>query len=128
MNVVVVDSGVLGLDADFPMLEINKFGWEQFLDLQGEDVVDRCWRSDIIVSATTPIDRAVIDKAFKLKLIVAAGDTVDHIDLDAARERDITVCHVPGMTAGEPADMEIICNQVVDNINAFIRGEPKNII
>ena len=46
MNVVVVDSQLLGTDADFPMLDIAKFGWEQYLNLEGNGVIERCWRAD----------------------------------------------------------------------------------
>ena len=127
MNVVVVDSGVLG-DADFPMLDLNKFGWEQYVKLEGEDVEERCWRADIIVSVSTPINQAIIDKAFKLKLIVAAGDSVNHIDLAAARAREITVCNLPGLRADNASDGQQICDQVVDTINAYLKSTPINAI
>lgn len=127
MNIVVVDSGRLHADADFPMLTLDKFGWQQFVQLENQkDVIERCWRSDVIVSAATPIDGAVIDRAFKLKLIVAAGENIDHIDLEAARKRNVTVCNVPGRRADKtPADQQI-CEQVIDNIDAFIKDRPIN--
>ncbi len=128
MNVVVVDCSVLGEDTDFPMLDIDKFGWEQYLSLEGDDVIERCWRADIIVSANTAIDQTVIDKAFKLKLIVAAGDSTNHIDMKAAKNREITVCNVPGLSPGNIADNQKICDQVVENINAFLKCEPINTI
>ena len=122
----MVDGGALFEDVDFPMLALNKFGWQQYIHLDHDEVAERCWRSDVIISAGTQIDQAVIDKAFKLKLIIAAGDNVDHIDLEAARKRDITVCNVPGMTPSKTRDDQKICEQVVDNINAFINGQPIN--
>ena len=91
-------------------------------------VEDRCWRSDIIVSVSTPIDRAVIDRSFKLKLIISAGDSYDHIDLDAAMERGIKVCNVPDSSPADTGDTEVICQQVVENINAFLHGIDRNIV
>jgi len=128
MNVVVVDGAHLAGEADFPMLELDKFGWQQYPELVGEELAERCWRSDVIVTVDTPIDKAVIDKAFKLKLIVVAGEDVSHVDLDAAKVRGITVCNVPGGLPQEAKASEAICSQVVTNINAYLSGETLNCI
>lgn len=128
MNVVMIDSANLAGEADFPMIDLDKFGWQQYLQLEQNEVEERCWRSDVIVSAATTVDRAVIDKAFKLKLIVAAGKRYDHIDIKAAAERGIKVCHVPGLDHSDKNSTDKICSQVIDNINAFIRGNPVNLV
>jgi len=128
MNIVILDSDSLAGDADFPMVDLPKFGWLQYVETNQELVEDRCWRSDIIVSVSTPINRAVIDKSFKLKLIIAAGNSCDHIDMDAAMERGIKVCNVPDSNPAETGDTELICQQVVENINAFLHGEDRNIL
>ncbi|MDH5471654.1 MAG: hypothetical protein OEY87_02940 [Gammaproteobacteria bacterium] len=126
MNVVMIDSSNLAGEADFPMINLNKFGWEQYQHLEQNEVEQRCWRSDIIITAATTVDRAVIDKAFKLKLIIAAGHAYDHIDINAAQERGIKVCHVPELDPSDKNNTAKICSQVIDNINAFIQGEPIN--
>jgi glycerate dehydrogenase len=123
MNVVVVDSAHLAGEADFPMPALDKFGWQEYPELSAEEVAERCWRTDIIVTVDTPIDKTVIDKAFKLKLIIAAADDYSHIDLDAARARGITVCHVPDTDPYDTSAGEAICTQVVKNINAYIQGK-----
>ncbi|MDH5764413.1 MAG: hypothetical protein OEZ38_00245 [Gammaproteobacteria bacterium] len=128
MNVVMIDSDNLAGEADFPMIDLNKFGWEQYPELAQEEVEERCWRSDIIITAATPVNQSVIDKAFKLKLIVAAGDAYDHIDLEAANKRGIKVCHAPGLNCSDKNNTESICLQVVANINAFIHGSPINLV
>ena len=46
--------------ADLPMLELDKFGWQQYPVLEGEELAEQCWRSDMIVSVDTPIDLAAI--------------------------------------------------------------------
>lgn len=128
MNVVVVDAAHLSGEADFPMLELDKFGWQQYPELEGDELAERCWRSDVIISVDTPIDRKVIDKAFKLKLIVVAGEDASHVELSATRERGITVCNVPTGGASDEKGCELICHQVVENINAYIKGEAINVI
>ena len=128
MNIVVLDSDSLAGDADFPEVNLHKYGWLQYVETNQELVGERCWRSDIIVSVSTQIDRAAIDKAFKLKLIIAAGDSYDHIDLDAAMKRGIKVCNVPDSSPDNAGDTGRICEQVVESINAFLQGKDKNII
>lgn len=128
MNIVVVDAARLAGEADFPMLDVPKYGWLQFPALEGAELAERCWRSDVIVTVSTPIDHAVIDKAFKLALIVAAGDDASHIDHAAARERGITVCHLPGANPADAAQAARICGQVIDTIGAYLRNTPINVV
>lgn len=128
MNIVVVDAAHLAGEADFPMLDVPKYGWQQFPALDPAELAERCWRSDTIVTVNTPIDRAVIDKAFKLALIVAAGDDAGHIDHAAAGERGITVCHIPGANPADAAHVPHICAQVVTTIAAYLRGAPINVV
>jgi len=128
MNIVVVDGAHLAGEADFPMLDWPKYGWQQFPALSGEELAERCWRADVIISVDTPIDQAVIDKAFKLALIAVAGDSIEHIDLAAAKARGITVCHVPDAQPANPQHTARICTQTIDNIAAFLRGAPTHLI
>lgn len=51
------------------------------------------------------IDREVIDAASKLEVISTMAVGFDHIDLDAARERGITVTHTPGVLTETTADL-----------------------
>ncbi|HEX5636040.1 MAG TPA: hypothetical protein VFY78_03050 [Gammaproteobacteria bacterium] len=126
MHIVVIDSRQLAGEADFPMLDLDKYGWQQFVQLEQTEVADRCWRSDVVISFATPVTREVIDKAFKLQLIIAAGDNTQHIDMDAARQRGITVCNTPGLYPDNAAHSQTICLQVINNINAWLKKQPVN--
>ena len=128
MHIVVIDSSQLAGEADFPMLDMPKYGWQQFVQLEEAEIADRCWRSDAIISVATPVTREVIDKAFKLQLIIAAGDNTSHIDLDAARQRGITVCNAPGLHPDNTVHCQTICNQVINNINAWLKNRPVNLV
>ncbi len=53
----------------------------------------------ILVFIYSSVSRAVLDKMPKLRYVGTRSTGVDHIDLDACKERNITVCNVP--TYGE---------------------------
>jgi glycerate dehydrogenase len=128
MNIIAIDCGRLAGEAEFPEIDCPKYGWVQYPELPPDQVPERCWRSDIIITVNTPVDRTVIDQALKLKLIAVAGDSYGHVDLAAARERGIEVCNVPGLDPGDPGATRQICAQVIENINAFLQGEAKNLV
>jgi glycerate dehydrogenase len=128
MNIVVVDGAHLAGEADFPMLDYPKYGWQQFPALSGVEVAERCWRADVIISVDTPIDQAVIDKSFKLALIAVAGDDTSHIDMAAAQARGISVCHVPGADPANPQQAAHICAQTIANIAAYLQQAPINLL
>jgi len=123
MLMIVVDNNNIAGDADFPEPDLPKYGWEQFPELNAEDLAIRCWRAEVVVSAALAIDKSIIDKSFQLKLIVAAGDSAEHIDKAAATERGIKVCHIPGLDPGDAETGEALCSQVIDVINSFYRNE-----
>jgi len=123
MNIVMLDSGQLTGEVDFPEVDLDKFGWQQFVSLDESEVEERCWRADIIISTNTPVTARVIDEAYKLRLIIAAGDKTDHIDHAAAEARKIEVMNVSGLTGDEPQHTEAICNQVVEQINHWLKNQ-----
>ncbi|KJX97661.1 glycerate dehydrogenase like protein [Zymoseptoria brevis] len=71
-------------------------------DLLLEHVKD----ATIVITSGRPMNRAVIEAAPVLELISVSGTGTDHIDLEAARERNVAVCRVPAQnteTVGEHA-------------------------
>ena len=70
-------------------------------------LADACARADVLVpTVTDDIGRALIDGAdAQLRLIANFGNGVDHIDLAAARARDIIVTNTPGVLTDDTADM-----------------------
>jgi len=123
MNIVMLDSGQLSGEVDFPEVELDKFGWQQFVSLDDSEVEERCWRADIIISTNTPVTARVIDEAYKLRLIIAAGDDTGHIDYAAAKARNIKVMNVAGLTGNDPHSTETICNKVVEQINHWLKSQ-----
>ena len=123
MNIVMVDSGQLVGDADFPEVNIIKYGWLQFVELDEKEAEERCWRADVVISTNTPITAQLIKESYKLQLIIAAGDNTDHIDKEAAKERGIIVLNVPGLTGDNTKSTQLICNQVVEHINLWLEQQ-----
>lgn len=123
MNIVMVDSGQLVGDADFPEVNINKYGWLQFVELDEKEAEERCWRADVVISTNTPITAQLIKESYKLQLIIAAGDNTDHIDKETAKERGIIVLNVPGITGDNAKNTQLICNKVVEHINLWLENQ-----
>ena len=123
MNIVMVDSGQLVGDVDFPEVNLQKYGWLQFVELDEKEVEERCWRADVIISTNTPVTAQLINETYKLQLIIAAGDNTNHIDMEAAKARDISVLNVPGLTGDNAESTQLICNQVVEHINQWLEKQ-----
>jgi len=117
----MLDSGQLTGEVDFPEVDLDKFGWQQFVSLDETEVEERCWRADIIISTNTPVTARVIDEAFKLKLIIAAGDSTQHIDHAAASTRGIQVMNIEGLIGNNAQHTKLICTQVVEKINQWLK-------
>ena len=73
---------------------------------QGE-LIEAVHIADVVVpTVTDSIDREVIAAAGpQLKLIASFGTGVDHVDLAAAKKRDILVTNTPGVLTEDTADM-----------------------
>ncbi len=75
--------------------------------LSKADLIAAAQEADVLVpTVTDPIDAEVIGQAGTgLKLIASFGTGVDHIDLAAAKARDIMVTNTPGVLTEDTADM-----------------------
>lgn len=57
---------------------------------------ERCTHYDAIaIFIGTKVSRVTVEALPRLRLILTMSTGYDHIDLDACRERGVTVCHVP---------------------------------
>ena len=72
-----------------------------------DELIEAVKSSDVLVpTVTDEIDADIIAAAGpQLKMIANFGNGVDHIDLNAARERGITVTNTPGVLTDDTADM-----------------------
>lgn len=75
-------------------------------------LVERVVNADVIMLANQPLDGEVIGQCKNLKLIDIAFTGVDHVDLQACRERGITVCNAAGYATDAVA--EIVFGMIID--------------
>lgn len=71
------------------------------------ELVEAVQKADVLVPTVTDrIDRAVLAQAGdQLRMVSNFGTGVDNIDLDTARNRNITVTNTPGVLTEDTADM-----------------------
>jgi D-3-phosphoglycerate dehydrogenase / 2-oxoglutarate reductase len=68
------------------------------------EVIEAARDADAMLVQWAPITASVISNLSRCKVIVRYGIGVDNVDLDAARQRGITVCNVPDYCIDEVAD------------------------
>ncbi len=73
----------------------------QEIDLTGEEAAGIILLSPFIHSR---VDRAALEQLPDLKVISTRSTGYDHIDIEACRERSVTVCNVPGYGANTVAE------------------------
>jgi len=117
----MLDSGQLTGEADFPEVNLDKFGWQQYVSLNETEVEERCWRADIIISTNTPVTAKVSHEAFKLKLMIAAVNSTQHIEHAAAITRGIQVMNIEGLIGNNAQHTKLICTHVVEKINQWLK-------
>ncbi len=61
----------------------------------------------LVTRAHNPVTRRVIEAASRLRLIAQGTSGIDNIDMDAARQRDVEVIHLPGENANAVAELVI---------------------
>jgi lactate dehydrogenase-like 2-hydroxyacid dehydrogenase len=115
ITITIVDADAIAPDVDFPPLKAAKYRWSQFPRLSGDGFADTCWGANVIVTAATPLDAALLEQLPRLRLIIVAGNAEKLVDSDAARSYGIEIECVP-----DTADVSAACRQITDIIDAFI--------
>ena len=73
-----------------------------------EELADVIGDAHVLVKrAYNKVTRRVIESAPQLELIAQGTSGIDNIDRDAARERNITIIHMPGVNANAVAELVI---------------------
>ncbi len=73
-----------------------------------EEILDRIKEQNIVVSKELPIGRELIERfPSSVKLICEAGTGYNNIDIEAARDKGISVCNVPGYSTEAVAQLVI---------------------
>lgn len=77
-----------------------------------EELKERVEDTNILVIANSPLEGEVIKAAKKLEMLSVAFTGVDHVDLKAAKERDVLVSNAAGYST--PAVVELTFGLMID--------------
>jgi D-3-phosphoglycerate dehydrogenase len=97
-------------------------------DLSAEDLPAHVAGAEVLIVRSTKISRATIEAADRLKLIIRAGAGTNTIDKEAAAEKNIPVCNVPGKNAVAVAELAFglllaIDRNIPDNVIELRQGQ-----
>ncbi len=81
-------------DLDLAALRAALPHWDIHAYTETDEVPARIARAQVVVTNKVVVNRAAMDAAPELKLICVAATGTNNVDLEAARERGITVCNV----------------------------------
>ncbi len=102
MKITVLDKTALGPDTPFELL-YTVGDVTMFDTTPPELILERIDGADVIIINKVKITREIIMAAKTLKLICVFATGFDNIDVNAARERGIGVCNVPGYSTDSVA-------------------------
>jgi D-3-phosphoglycerate dehydrogenase len=91
-------------------------------DLSAEELPQKVAGAEVLIVRSTRVTRETIEAADSLRLVVRAGAGTNTIDKDAATEREIPVCNVPGKNALAVAELAFGLLLAID------RNIPDNVI
>lgn len=121
MKIVIIDSGKLPTDVEFPPIDFPKYGWEQYPALQGDDIAERCWRADIVITLATAINKNVLEKMNKLRLLICAGAACDKVNQSYARDKGVELLAFPAGRYDTVSAAQDLCNRISLAIDHFIK-------
>lgn len=131
MNIVILD-GYTANPGDLSWEQFSEFGTVTSYDYTPENlIIPRCKDADIIIDNKVEITKEIMDELPKLKYIGMLSTGFNVVDVDAAKEKGITVCNVPTYSTSAVAQLTFalileIYNQVAVHSNAVHTGEWTN--
>lgn len=89
-------------------------------DESPEAIVHRAQEADVMIASNIPLGREIIEKLPSLKLLNIAFTGVDHVDIEACRDHNITVCNAAGYSTTAVTELTIgLMLDVLKKITAF---------
>ncbi|KZL90516.1 D-2-hydroxyacid dehydrogenase [Clostridium magnum] len=108
-NIVFLNSSKIDFDNKLDFSLFDKLGkTTKYEDSSKEEILERVKDQEIVITKEMTIERDLIEKFPPcVKLICEAGTGYNNIDIEAARERNITVCNIPGYSSEAVAQLVI---------------------
>ena len=92
-RIVLLDRATIG-----PNIQIRRpdlpHDWREFSHTSSDELEERLQDATILVTNKVPLGAEAIAAAPHLQLIAIAATGYNHIDLEACREQDVTVCNI----------------------------------
>lgn len=90
--------------------------------------IEQAGDADVIMIGNMPLKRNVLSHCKQLKLIDVAFTGLDHVDMDYARENQITVCNAAGYSTSTVAELAVsnaisLLRHVAENENNCRQGK-----
>lgn len=97
MKTVVLDCNTVVSNGDISLDPICRLGDTYLYDmLSHEQILEAAKDADAIICNKAVMDRDIMEQCANLKFIGLFATGYNNVDLDAANEKGITVCNVPG--------------------------------
>ena len=108
-NIVFLNSSKIDFDNKLDFSLFDKLGkTTKYEASNNEEILERVKDQEIVITKEMTIERDLIEKFPPcVKLICEAGTGYNNIDIEAARERNITVCNIPGYSSEAVAQLVI---------------------
>lgn len=109
LKAVFLNSGRVDYDKklDFSALE-NITEFTKYEESNEKEILERVKDQNIVITKELPVGRELISKfPDSVKLICEAGTGFNNIDINAAKEKNIKVCNVPGYSTEAVAQLVI---------------------
>ena len=130
-RVVVVNAGKMNYDhaLDFSILSNDV---QVYDNSTNEELIDRIQGARVVVTKELPVNAELLSQfPDTVKLIVEAGTGYNNIDLNAAKERGITVCNIPAYSTERVAHTVIMmilnfASTMQQQIGMLAKGDRSN--
>lgn len=122
MKLVILDKCTV-TKGDVDLSPLEAFGEVEYYDLLPKEEIKKVLAdADAVVCNKAKIDREIIE-ASALKYIGLFATGYNNIDVEAARERDIVVCNVPGYSTDSVAQLTIsLMLELAGNASVYARS------
>lgn len=108
-KLVFLNSGRIDFDKSLDFSALSRLtDVTKYDNSTDEEILDRIKEQNIVVSKELPIGKELIERfPSSVKLICEAGTGYNNIDIEAARDKGISVCNVPGYSTEAVAQLVI---------------------
>jgi D-3-phosphoglycerate dehydrogenase len=87
-----------------------------------EEIIRRSVGADVVVIANLPFPAQCINSLPDLKMLAVAFTGVDHVDLEACRNKGVTVCNASGYSTVNVAELAI--GLIIDSLRNISKLDP----